>query len=66
MIFKTLEKIRRSSLAVRQRFTMLVTIIFVGIVTLIWFVFFTASFLSHHSQNNSVPSAPAEATTTAQ
>ncbi len=56
MIIEKIEKLRRAPYPVRQRFLALVVVLSMGIITVIWFIFFVKSITSMSFQKSVAPS----------
>lgn len=54
-MFKALAKLRRAPHHVRENFTALITIGIVGVITLVWFVFFLLWILSADFKKDFIP-----------
>lgn len=49
-MYKSIEKLRRAPHPVRQRLTALITILAVGVITVVWFIFFVWSLITSTKQ----------------
>ncbi len=60
-MFKALEKLRRAPHRAREKFTAIITVVIVGCITFIWFLFFVVSLLSTDFHKASVATTTPEA-----